>query len=744
MADLISVIIPVYNHASELLACLEALEDQTYRNTEVVIVDDASLEPVATVLEGKTYAFPYQLIRLPTNQDAPHARNVGFARSGGKLVIFLDADIVLRPHALEMMASALHKDPTASFAYASFYFGWKKFRGQPFDRAALLRRNDIHTSSLMRREAFPGFDPQFKKFQDWDLWLTMTQRGEHGVWIDEPLFTVAPRRSGKSHWLPRMAYAVPWPILGYTPARIRRYREAETLIRKKHPLGEHGDKGQPLRVDLFWLWMSMILALECLSALAIFSPQWNTFFALCVASILCVIATFRPLWALTFLSAEYIIGSKGGLLKYGADATNNGGINVRVLLFGAFMVGWLVNVFWTKSWKSWASFLVERWIYLLLAGMLAYAFIRGWVLGQHTFLLADANGWGMWLLLLSVLDIAATKARCWREILIPGLLAASVWMLVETMVLFYFFSHGFFDALGPVYYWIRRTGVGEMTKVLPDAAVYRIFFQSHLYAVVIVLAGFVTSLYGVARMRWMLGVRLLALAVVLVSLSRSLWIGLAAGYLFTIIYAFLSLRSQKDKGPYFWKQTLLTEIGLGTAAMLLVVFVAILPWPPAQPASLRQVIESRADIQEDAAKSRWKLLPVLQAKIQKHPILGSGFGSTVTYQTHDPRLVASQQRTYTTFTVEWGWHEFWVKFGVIGIPLMAAVLLLLFRRVSRSTLPPWFVAVTAGTLAALAVTHVFTPYLNHPLGFFIILLVEGILMGSTRWRKRLSPEVLSV
>ena len=118
--------------------------------------------------------------------------------------------------------------------------------------------------------------------------------------------------------------------------------------------------------------------------------------------------------------------------------------------------------------------------------MLAYAFIRGWVLGQHTFLLADANGWGMWLLLLSVLDIAATKARCWREILIPGLLAASVWMLVETMVLFYFFSHGFFDALGPVYYWIRRTGVGEMTKVLPDAAVYRIFFQSHLYAVVIV------------------------------------------------------------------------------------------------------------------------------------------------------------------------------------------------------------------------------------------------------------------
>ena len=240
MADLISVIIPVYNHASELLACLEALEDQTYRNTEVVIVDDASLEPVATVLEGKTYAFPYQLIRLPTNQDAPHARNVGFARSGGKLVIFLDADIVLRPHALEMMASALHKDPTASFAYASFYFGWKKFRGQSIGQRA--RRNDIHTSSLSVVKLFLLI--QFKNFRTGPMAHDDTAR----TWrlIDEPLFTVARVVQGRvicRVWL------MPFHGPSIHPARIRRYR-----VENAHPK-ETSLRGmaKPLRVDLFWL-----------------------------------------------------------------------------------------------------------------------------------------------------------------------------------------------------------------------------------------------------------------------------------------------------------------------------------------------------------------------------------------------------------------------------------------------------------------------------------------------------------
>ena len=739
MAQLISIIIPVYNHAEELLACLDSIEQQTYRNVEVIIVDDASTVPVAQCLHGKSYSFSYELIRSETNQDAPRARNEGFKHSTGEYVLFLDADIVLRPHALETMASILRKDPHVVFTYASFYFGWKLFRGRVFDQTALRDRNYIHTSSLLRRSAFPEFDPRFKKFQDWDLWLTIVENGGEGFWIDEALFTIAPHTGGKSQWLPRIAYHIPWPIFGYTPPSIRRYRDAEKMIQEKHvrPLidpshhtviSETKDPLPPLARPI-WLWMSVILVLECLSALSIFTPKLNSIFALSVATMVGIIAIIRPLWAVTFLSAELVIGSKGGLLKYGADQTNNGGINLRILIFIAFMMGWCINVLWTKSWKHWRHFLRQRWIYVALAVMLSFAFIRGWMLGQHTFLFSDANAWGMWVLLLPVLDIATTKAHNWRTIFLPGLIAATLWMFIETLLLFYFFSHGFYDAVGPVYYWIRRSGVGEMTKVLPDVLIYRIFFQSHLYAACLAVGGFVMTLFLGVRTRWMMVWRVLALASVLVSLSRSLWIGLTTAYVCTIVYGLFAMRVDRIK--LFWKRAITREMRLGILSILLVTGIAWFPFPMSQPSSLLQVIESRTDTQEDAARSRWELLPVLQNKIQEHPILGSGFGSTVSYRSHDPRIVASKQKVYTTFATEWGWHEFWIKFGIIGIPLMAAILFFLHRRVRRSALPHWFQAVVASILVLLAVTHLFTPYLNHPLGFFLILSIEGALMWST-------------
>lgn len=757
MAPLISIIIPVYNHAQELLACLDSIEEQTYRNIEVIIVDDASLEPVANALQDKILSFQYELIRLEQNQDAPRARNEGFKRSHGDYVLFLDADIVLRPHTLECMMTALQKNPSAAFVYSSFYFGWKLFQGQSFNREALFKTNYIHTSSLLRRSWFPEFDPQFKKFQDWDLWLTIAVRGGEGVWLEEPLFTVAPRRTGKSHWLPKIAYRIPWPVFGYAPRVIRRYREAEAQIRAKHPapslesaqssnplplgipqeaptpvcLPREG--GDPAHIDPTRIlgWLAMIFVLECFSAWSIFSPARNSALALLAAVVVGIVAMFRPLWAISFLSAEFIIGSKGGLLKYGADVTNNGGINFRVLIFVAFMGGWALNALYTRSWKNWKLFLKQRWIYLLLAATLAFAFLRGWMLGQRTFLIADANAWGVWLLLLPVMDIAYAKAQKWREVFLPAIIAATFWMCLETVLLFYFFSHGFFDAVGPVYYWVRRTGIGEMTKVLPDISIYRIFFQSHIYAACAALGLFVGSLYGYGKKKWITALHLLALMTVLVSLSRSLWIGVATAYVFSCLYVWLLNRFTPQKKTLFWKRALLTEFLLGILACVLAGFIAWVPFPISQPSSLLQVIESRTDTQEDAAQSRWELLPVLMKKIQEHPFLGSGFGSTVTYRSHDPRLVEAKQKTYTTFAVEWGWLEFWMKFGLIGIPLIAGLLLVLYWRVRRSLLPVSLVAVIASIFVLLAATHMFTPYLNHPLGFFLLLCVEAMLTWST-------------
>jgi glycosyltransferase involved in cell wall biosynthesis len=233
---LVSVIIPVWNHAKEASECLGSLKHQTYKNFEVIMVDDGSTDDLEARVAKQNYPFSFQFIRFSENRGAPAARNEGYRHARGNLVMFLDADAVLLPHTLETTVKTLTEHPEADFAYSSFYFGWKLFRSGMFDAAALKRANYIHTSALLRREAFPGFDESLKKFQDWDLWLTIAERGGKGMWIDEPLFRVKPRRDGMSHWLPSFVYRIPWDKLGWMPETVRRYRKAEQVIRQKHNL----------------------------------------------------------------------------------------------------------------------------------------------------------------------------------------------------------------------------------------------------------------------------------------------------------------------------------------------------------------------------------------------------------------------------------------------------------------------------------------------------------------------------
>lgn len=228
----VSVIIPCHNHAEELGSCLASLERQSVKPHEVIVVDDGSDCPVR--VDANAYPFPVTLVRLEKNGGAPAARNEGFRRSNGVSVLFLDADGILVPDALERLHAALVTHPEAAFAYSAFDYGWKRFASRPFDVRALQQCNFIHTSALIRREWFSGFDESLKKFQDWDLWLTMTERGGNGAYVPDRLMRFATRRGGMSRWLPSFVHRLSWPIFGWMPEEIRRYREWEGIIRKKH------------------------------------------------------------------------------------------------------------------------------------------------------------------------------------------------------------------------------------------------------------------------------------------------------------------------------------------------------------------------------------------------------------------------------------------------------------------------------------------------------------------------------
>lgn len=222
----ISVIIPVYNHAKEVQKAVSSLRAQTFKDFEIIAVDDGSTDETKPVLAR----LAVRVINIP-HSGAGAARNAGAREAKGEYLLFLDADAEMAPEALEKFLAALESNPGAAFAYSSFCFGWKKFGNLAWDAGRLKKENFIHTTSLIRKEKFPGFDESLRRFQDWDLWLTITDRGGKGVWIPDTLFKIAPRKSGgMSKWLPKFAYNLPWL------KAVKEYKAAADIIKKKHKI----------------------------------------------------------------------------------------------------------------------------------------------------------------------------------------------------------------------------------------------------------------------------------------------------------------------------------------------------------------------------------------------------------------------------------------------------------------------------------------------------------------------------
>ena len=95
----ISVIIPAHNEEEVLPRTLEALDRQCYRNFETVVVTNGCTDRTAEVVRGKCD----QLYELEERGLGP-ARNLGAARAKGELLMFLDADTILEPTAMEIVA----------------------------------------------------------------------------------------------------------------------------------------------------------------------------------------------------------------------------------------------------------------------------------------------------------------------------------------------------------------------------------------------------------------------------------------------------------------------------------------------------------------------------------------------------------------------------------------------------------------------------------------------------------------
>jgi glycosyltransferase involved in cell wall biosynthesis len=191
----LSVVIPVYNGASTIGSCLEALNASLFRDFEVVVVDDASADDTVSVVSQ----FACTCLRQTVNQGAGAARNLGACSAKGGILFFLDADIQVEPDSLGLLVDAFRDRPGVDMIFGSF------FPESIPKNFFSLYKNALHhhthqTSSeeavtfcggfgAIRREAFlasGGFDPQYRYLEDVEFGLRMHVAG-HRIWLYKDL-----------------------------------------------------------------------------------------------------------------------------------------------------------------------------------------------------------------------------------------------------------------------------------------------------------------------------------------------------------------------------------------------------------------------------------------------------------------------------------------------------------------------------------------------------------------------------
>ncbi len=107
---LISVIIPVYSAADTLAECLTSVYASSYRNIEVIVVDDNSQDNSVQIAAK----FPCTLLQMPAQRGAASARNRGSARASGEILFFTDADVKLKNDTLEKAKDTFVSQPSVA------------------------------------------------------------------------------------------------------------------------------------------------------------------------------------------------------------------------------------------------------------------------------------------------------------------------------------------------------------------------------------------------------------------------------------------------------------------------------------------------------------------------------------------------------------------------------------------------------------------------------------------------------
>jgi glycosyltransferase involved in cell wall biosynthesis len=194
----VSIIIPCYKTAQFVAETLQSVFAQTYKNFEVILVNDGS--PDTPELEEAIAPWREKITYLHTeNCGLAGARNNGIRAAKGELIALLDSDDMWEPNYLEVQVSKLDSDPTADIVYPrTLLFGdtatpstrSARSTGEVTFSRLVQQQISVMVSVLARRNALERaglFDDSLRSCEDFDMWLRCVKSGSRIIYHDDVL-----------------------------------------------------------------------------------------------------------------------------------------------------------------------------------------------------------------------------------------------------------------------------------------------------------------------------------------------------------------------------------------------------------------------------------------------------------------------------------------------------------------------------------------------------------------------------
>lgn len=181
----VSVLMPVYNSEAHIARAIDSIREQTWRDWEMIIVDDGCTDGTASVLEAAAAVdHRIQVIRNDENRGLAASLNLAFERASGEFIARMDGDDVSLEKRLETQVRFLREHPQIDVLGTAAWdldsdgrrIGISSRRQTHDEIVSYMYRETpfIHPSVMLRRrflETLGGYDESFRRAQDTDLWL---------------------------------------------------------------------------------------------------------------------------------------------------------------------------------------------------------------------------------------------------------------------------------------------------------------------------------------------------------------------------------------------------------------------------------------------------------------------------------------------------------------------------------------------------------------------------------------------